>query len=123
MFTLDTNAILYYLKGDERAFPVIEKVLSESSPVYVSVVTELELLSFSNSTEHEITLIEKLLTTVSIMSLDSRLARIAATLRRMYRLKTPDSIIAATSLFTGTILLTRNTRDFLRISEVTVQPI
>lgn len=123
MFTLDTNAILYYLKGDERAFSIIEKILNENAPVYISVVTELELFSFPKSTEQEINLIEKLLATVSIIPMDSRLARIAAALRRMYRLKTPDSIIAATSIFTGTTLLTRNTRDFLRISEITVQPI
>lgn len=123
MFTLDTNAILYYLKGDERAFPLIEKALNENTPLYISVVTELELLSFPRSTEQEINLIEKLLATVSIIPMDSRLARIAATLRRTYRLKTPDSIIAATSIFTGTTLLTRNTRDFLRIHEIIVQPV
>lgn len=123
MFTLDTNAIIYYLKGDVNVSLVIEKAFQGASPLYVSVVTELELLSFSSNTPREIVLIEQLLSVVSIISLDSRLARLAAMLRRKYHLKTPDSIIAATSLFTGTILLTRNTRDFVRISEIVVKMI
>jgi len=40
--------------------------------------------------------------------------------RRQYRLKVPDSVIAATALFTGSTLLTRNTRDFRRIPNFSV---
>jgi len=121
MYTLDTNAIVYYIKGDANVSIIIEKAISCGMPLYVSVVTELELLSFSLSTPKEISLIEQMLSTVSIISLDSRLARLAATLRRKYHLKTPDSIIAATVLFTGTKLLTRNTSDFRKVEEISVQ--
>jgi predicted nucleic acid-binding protein len=56
------------------------------------------------------------LSTVRIIPLISRIARIAGDLRRLYpRLKTADGAIAATALFTNCTLVTRNARDFKRI--------
>jgi hypothetical protein len=59
--------------------------------------------------------IEEFLQIVAIVPLDSRLARMAANLRRLYKIKTVDSIIAATSLYTGSALVTRNIKDFQKI--------
>jgi predicted nucleic acid-binding protein len=59
--------------------------------------------------------IEEFLQIVAIVPLDSRLARMAANLRRLYKIKTVDSIIAATSLYTGSTLVTRNIKDFQKI--------
>ena len=89
-------------------------------PIYVSAVTELELFAYSDLSAEEESLIEGLLATVSVIPLDSRIARLAALVRRDYRLKVPDSVIAATAMFTGSKLLTRNTRDFRTISNFIV---
>jgi len=59
VYTLDTNAILYYLKDDIDAVTTLRGVFAQSSPVYVSAVTELELLAFSNLTSDEESLIRK----------------------------------------------------------------
>ena len=97
MYTLDTNAILYYLKDDADAVSVLRGVFAENVPVYVSAVTELELLAYSDLSPEEESLIEELLATISVIPVDSRIARLAALVRRHYRLKLPDSVIAATS--------------------------
>jgi hypothetical protein len=115
MFVLDTNAIIYYLKDEQSAVKVIDKIFAQNSIVYISVITELELLSFSNLTTNELNKIEEFLQIVAIVPLDSRLARMAANLRRLYKIKTVDSIIAATSLYTGSTLVTRNIKDFQKI--------
>jgi predicted nucleic acid-binding protein len=115
MFVLDTNAIIYYLKDEQSAVKVIDKIFAQNSIIYISVITELELLSFSNLTTNELSKIEEFLQIVSIVPLDSRLARVAANLRRLYKIKTVDSIIAATSLYTGSALVTRNIKDFQKI--------
>jgi predicted nucleic acid-binding protein len=115
MFVLDTNAIIYYLKDEQSAVKVIDKIFTQNSIVYISVITELELLSFSNLTTNELNKIEEFLQIVAIVPLDSRLARMAANLRRLYKIKTVDSIIAATSLYTGSALVTRNIKDFQKI--------
>jgi predicted nucleic acid-binding protein len=115
MFVLDANAIIYYLKDEQSAVKVIDKIFAQNSIVYISVITELELLSFSNLTTNELNKIEEFSQIVAIVPLDSRLARMAANLRRLYKIKTVDSIIAATSLYTGSVLVTRNIKDFQKI--------
>ena len=64
--------------------------------------------------------IEELLATISVIPVDSHIARLAALVRRRHRLKVPDSVIAATAMFTGSRLLTRNARDFRKIPGLTV---
>ena len=120
MYTLDTNAILYYLKDDPATVSSLRNVFAENVPLYVSAITELELFAFSNLSTAEEKLIEELLTTVAVISLDSHIARLAAFIRRQYRLKVADSVIAATAMFTGSTLLTRNTRDFQRIPNLSL---
>jgi predicted nucleic acid-binding protein len=120
VYTLDTNAILYYLKDDPDTVASLRNVFTQNVPLYVSAITELELFAFSNLSTAEEKLIEELLTTVAVISLDSHIARLSAFIRRQYRLKVPDSVIAATALFTGSTLLTRNTRDFRRIPNLSL---
>ncbi len=118
MYTLDTNAIIYYLKGDDAALPVLRDVFAQPVSIYVSAVTEVELFSFSQLSEAEIGKIEYVLQTTSVIPLDSQIARIAGLLRRRHHLKTSDAVIAATAVFTGTFLVTRNIRDFQKIPDL-----
>lgn len=120
MYTLDTNAILYYLKDDPDTVSSLTNIFTQDVPLYVSAITELEPFAFSNLSTAEEKLIEELLTTVAVISLDSHIARLAAFIRRQYRLKVADSVIAATAMFTGSTLLTRNTRGFRRIPNLSL---
>lgn len=120
MYTFDTNVIIYYLKGDLGAVSLVRDILERNVSIYVSVITEIELFGFSGLNVEEARQIEAILNTVSVISLDSRIARLAGFLRRQYRLKIADSVIAATALFTGTALVTRNVRDFQKVSGLSV---
>ena len=123
MYTLDTNAIIYYLDEDAAVVPVLEPILAQDIAIFVSVVTELELLSHPGLTEEDIAEIAQVLTSMVVFPLESRLAQLAGTLRRQYRLKRPDSIVAATALLTRTTLVTRNIRDFQEIAALSLLPI
>ena len=123
MYTLDTNAIIYYLDEDPTVVPLLDPILGQDIAIFVSVVTELELLSHPGLTEEDMTEIQQLLTSVVIFPLESRLAQLAGALRRQYHLKTPDSVVAATALLTRTTLVTRNIRDFQGIDGLSLLPI
>ena len=123
MYTLDTNAIIYYLDEDPTVVPLLEPILGQDMAIFVSVVTELELLSHPGLTEEDMAVIQQLLTSVVIFPLESRLAQLAGALRRQYHLKTPDSVVAATALLTHTTLVTRNIRDFQGIDGLSLLPI
>jgi predicted nucleic acid-binding protein len=54
MYTLDTNAIIYYLKSEASVVAVLEPVFAQDIALYVSAVTELELLSSPALTDDDI---------------------------------------------------------------------
>lgn len=123
MYTFDTNVILYYIKGEDDVATRVEEIYRRGSLVYVSAITEAELFGFSSLTEEEAERIDMFLKTVSIVPVDSHIARISGTLRRTYGVKIPDSVIAATALFTGSTVLTRNIKDFKKVHNLNVQNI
>jgi predicted nucleic acid-binding protein len=116
-YTLNTNAILYYLKDDSSAVSLMREIFARDAPVYISAITELELFAFSSLSAQEHTLIDELISTLSVIPVDSHIARLASFIRREYRLKVPDSVIAATALFTGSALVTRNMRRHSGVSQ------
>ena len=122
MYTLDTNAIIYYLDEDPAVVSVLDPLLAQDIALFVSVVTELELLSYPRLTEEDMAEIAQLLASMVVFPLESRLAHLAAALRRQYRLKTPDSVVAATALLTRTTLVTRNVQDFQAIAGLSLLP-
>jgi predicted nucleic acid-binding protein len=124
VYTLDTNAIIYYLDRDPAVVVTLDGLLENVDAVfYVSAVTELELYSYPDLNDEEEAGIKRLLTDTFVVPLDSRIARYAGYLRRLYRLKTPDSAIAATAILTKTTLLTRNVDDFRAIGHLKWQAI
>lgn len=51
---------------------------------------------------------------------DSPIARGAGEIRRKYKTKTPDALIASTAVMYQAPLVTRNVRDFKKIKELKV---
>jgi predicted nucleic acid-binding protein len=116
VYTLDTNAIIYAVKGDEKAIPILREILADGSvSIYVATITETELFSYQQLEIDEAILIENFLRKISRVSLDSQIARGAAVIRRRYELKLADSVIAATAGFMNSTLVTRNIEDFKKV--------
>ena len=100
-FVLDTNIVLYFLGGQ----------LAETLPegrYFVSVITEMELLSFPHLTYEEETQIRHFLSDISILPLTPSVKDKAIELRRGHTLKLPDAIIAASALTVDAELLTND---------------
>jgi len=114
VYTLDTNAIIYYLGRDAHAVRLLEEIFDQRAPLYVSTITVVELFSrpLSNPEKDGI---EELLDSLFVIPVDMELALSAGEIRRQHRLKTPDSVIAATALHTHTTLVTRNIQDFQKV--------
>lgn len=114
MHTLDTNAIIYYLNKDEAAYSKIREIMN-AEIVYISTISEIELLSFSKLTPKDREEIKNAVSAMLVIPVDSRVSALAADIKRDFKMKLADSIIAATALFTQTTLLTRNVNDFKKI--------
>ena len=119
-----SDAIIYYPPRDPARRGHPRSAVGEvDAAFYVSAATELELYSYPDLNDEEEAGIKRLLTDTFVVPLDSRIARYAGYLRRLYRLKTPDSAIAATAILTKTTLLTRNVDDFRAIAHLKWQAI
>mgnify|MGYP003620689340 CR=1 FL=1 len=109
---VDTNIILYILKGKNRDLAE----LLQNKEVYVSFISELELLSYGEITEEDQNKIRQFLNDCIIMDVNSEIKDITIKLRRKYKIKIPDAIILATSVFLNLTFLTAD-KVFKRIQE------
>jgi predicted nucleic acid-binding protein len=84
----------------------------------VSVITKIELLGFNTATIEEQTIAETFIEASLVFNLDDAVINQTIDLRKEYRIKLPDAIIAATAIAYNLTLITRNTDDFGRIPEL-----
>ena len=110
---LDTNVVLYLLRGD------LTQPL-DPADYYVSVITEMELLSFPGLDRAGEAAIEEFLGAVTVVDLTPEIRRAAIALRARHGLKLPDAIIAATAQVLQAKLLT-NDEALLRIEGLPAQ--
>ncbi len=115
MYTLDTNAVIYHLAGEPSVVDFFSSTGREYAVYHVSSVTETELFSKKQLIAHEFAQINDFLTQCNVVPITSPIARMAGKLRSLYGIKLADSLIAATALFTGSALVTRNVKDFQKM--------
>jgi hypothetical protein len=123
VYTLDTNAILYYLNGDQQVAALLGQQFEENAPLYVSAITEAELFRYPKLKAKEAIDIDSFLKIITLLPIDSRIARLAGSIGRTSGVKLADSIVAATALTTGSTLLTRNVKDFKSVPDLMVMEV
>jgi hypothetical protein len=89
---------------------------------FVSVITEIELLSYPSLSPDEETQIRDFLTKITVVGIESNIKELAITLRKQYRLKLPDAIIAATAQSLNVTLFTNDAR-LANLTEINAQSV
>jgi len=107
-YLLDTNIIIYYLNGDEKAIDFVDKNLKISA---ISSLTFLEILVFSYD-EEEDQQVRDFLELFKIYDVKREILNIAINNYRKKRVKMADNIIGSTAKFYDLTLVTRNVDDF-----------
>lgn len=100
-FLLDTNIILYLLRGNSDLADLLS-----SNEIFISVITEMELLSYPEITEAERLQIQNLILDIEVVPFDNDIKGQAILYRISYRLKLPDAIIAASAHLYDLVLVT-----------------
>jgi predicted nucleic acid-binding protein len=103
LMVLDTNIALYYL-GGRLTTPL------PNGLYHISIITEMELLSYPNLTQAEEQQIQSFLSQVLIVDIDEQIKNMAIALRKQYRLKLPDAIVAATAQSLNALLLSNDNK-------------
>lgn len=110
---LDTNIVLSLLGGE----------LAEPLPVslyFVSIITEIELLSYPSLSSSEESAIRAFLRDIHVVDMDTDIKEHAIRLRRYHGMKLPDAIIAATALSLDGALLTNDQKRQVIKEEKTI---
>jgi predicted nucleic acid-binding protein len=106
---LDTNIVLYLLNGEETLIPLLEE-----KNLFLSFITQLELLGNRNIKPNDILKIKQFIAECTVIDITSGIKEFTISIRQKYSIKLPDSIIMATSLWLNMPLITAD-HDFKKI--------
>jgi len=111
---VDTNLIILGIGGNQQV-----RSLLEGRTLFISVVTEIELLSipFEKATDER--LIRDFISNCFIIELDADVKRMTIQLRRKQKVKLPDAVIASSAITKKLPLFTAD-KGFGKIGELNV---
>lgn len=119
---IDTDVLIWYLRGDTQA----KKIIIKNIPFKISVITYLELIQGVRN-KKELVIIQKQLKkwSVEILQINESISTYATFLVENYfishSMELGDALIAATALETNEILLTANDRHYGFIQNLQIQ--
>lgn len=85
----------------------------------VSVISKIEVLGYK-STEEASILLSGFLNDSIVINLQDEIVDKTIEIRKEYKIKTPDAIIAATAITCKFILISRNEKDFKNIQHLSL---
>ena len=118
-YLIDTNIVIYFL-SDLIPAPHNDFLSNLfDKDINISVISKIELFSRDLSSKEE-NAIKTFLNNAHVFLLDESIANIASKIRRNYKLKIGDAIIAATAVENKCNLITRDVKDFGKISDIKI---
>jgi len=116
-YLIDTNSVIDYLdnKLPEQANDLIDSIDSK-----ISVITRMELLAWPGASEQQTLILNEFISASEVFALEEPVILNAIEIRKAYKTKLPDAIIAATALVNKLTIITRNTKDFDKIEGLEV---
>ena len=113
-YLIDTNVILDFMGGKLPANSeyFISGIIDDR--INISAINKIELLGFSFVEQVLIDLVDFAV----IYHIDDEIIDKTIELRKKYKIKLPDAIIAATAVVHNLTLISHNFRDFQQITEL-----
>ena len=109
-YLVDTNVLIHLGNGDKAITEFLQnKVL------FVSFISEMELLSKPGLSSQNIKTLQSMIDNCILVDFNHEIKSEAIKLRRHYKLKLPDAIVAATAKYLDIPLLTSD-KDFRKVS-------
>jgi predicted nucleic acid-binding protein len=118
---LGYHTVTYYL---QEKFPLqgealMDSIVNDHQPT-ISIITEIELLCYKPAKEEDLLLLNNFIANSVVYELDQNIKLKTIEVRKLFKLKHPDAIIAASALVNNAILISRNVSDFNRVGELEV---
>ena len=120
-YVYDTNIFIYYLADEPTVNSFFTEEFLNLHEVLISPIIHIELLSFAGLEKEEEQAIRDLLSQFYSVPLLREIEEQTIQLKRQYKIKLPDAIIAATALHKDAFLVTRNANDFQEIAGLKIE--
>jgi predicted nucleic acid-binding protein len=120
MYVLDTKAIIYHFKGEQKVEAFILDKFAGREVLVVPTIVVTEFLSYFEADETDVRRLKELLNYVEVSSLTLAIAELAGKLRKQFKMSLGDSVIAATAFSLGASLVTRNVKDFKKVKGLNI---
>jgi predicted nucleic acid-binding protein len=119
-YLLDSNTVIDYIAGlySDKAVQWLNQLIDEE--IKVSVVTKIEVLSFDPDKDDNYPVLIDFFGASNIFELTENVVSKTIQIRQKQKIKLPDAVIASTALVNGLILVSRNTKDFKNIHNLSV---
>lgn len=127
MYLLDTNTIIYFFKGLGNVAKILLSKAPEDIAIPAITLYELEvgIAKSSNPKKRKIQL-ESLVSRIAVLPFTEKEAEISAKIRaELEKQGTPigplDNLIAGIALYSNTILVTHNLKEFSRVKGLIIE--
>ncbi|GAA3992164.1 type II toxin-antitoxin system VapC family toxin [Mucilaginibacter dorajii] len=112
----DTNTVIYYL---QKQFPetneiLMNDIINNYQPA-ISAITEIELLCWKTANENDLDVLKSFISDSIVFELENEVKVQTIEIRRLFNLKLPDAIIAATAITSKLILISNDRDGFTKI--------
>ena len=110
-FLIDTNILIGFQSASlpPAAHSLVASIIDED--FNVSIINKIELLGHNSVTQST----EDFIELARVFELDASVAETTIAIRKHYKTKLPDAIIAATAIVNNCTLVTQNVSDFKKI--------
>ena len=108
----DTSLLINFFNGYRTARDILEE-----EQIWLSCITEIELLWFPSLSEYDANLIKSFLSDCVMIELSKPIREQSIVFKKQHKLKTPDAIIAATAYHLDFPLVTMDS-DFKKVTEI-----
>jgi predicted nucleic acid-binding protein len=119
-YLIDSNTVIDYLNGklpfNGNSF--VNSIVDEEPKI--SVITKIEVLGFNLQSREDYQIVVDFINDNMVYNLDESIINKTIELRKKYKIKLPDAIIAATALCNDLAIVSRNTDDFKKIKELKI---
>jgi hypothetical protein len=109
---LDTNIVLYLLNGDSE----LANILNEMN-LFISIITEIELLGYQEISSDDKSKIKYFISESTVLPLSDEIKNLCIEIKQNSKIKTPDAIVAATSIYFQLPLITAD-KGFEKIEDL-----
>ena len=115
-FILDTNIIIYLSQEKMK----MTDFASKGDRLCISIISYMESLGHPFKNKEEEIIVKSLCDTCEIFNLTKQITDKTIEIRKQFKIKLPDAIIAASALENNAVLVSANVKDFKMIDEISI---